>query len=375
MWVLLIGSAFAAAPCDAKALQASFTDISPTAAGERFVELAGCDPVAAKAFAPEAFQKVIAGNGGDAAVVAAIKLGAGETVRNWLLGLEPDDRGPTLSKLGDTCETPEVPGFFVESEKALTDRFYSGRWWAALDSCRAPAVQALLNRALTERRKDRTLYGGLLDVYARNLGAKAIPALAAMVKAETDPLVIIDIVDSFPDAAGVGDAAGANPEVVLAAATALKEASPNLPEKAADQARKALLSLNDELAADQLVTVRFKSLLQPDGSLLYGVLGVEVATCKKGDTRIDVHHAMLRDSGHTWPDQLAERAEGGARSAFGFKLGEQCRGTSEVSFQWSETPFKDAAAFNKWLGDQMDRVRVGHPGVDVKVYPAAPLQL
>lgn len=374
MWPLLISVSFAGA-CDPKPIQAAFADISPTAGGDKFVELVACDAAAAKTFAPEAFKKIIAGTGGDAAAVAAIRVGAGDTVRAWVGTLEPDDRGPTLARLGDACATPEVATFFVDAEKALTDKFYSGRWWAALDSCRAEPVQKLLSEALTSRRKDRTLFGGLLDVYARNLGGKAIPALAELVKAETDPAVVIDIIDAFSDAAGVGDVAGVNAEAAKAADEALKVLAPTLPEAAADQARKTFLSLGDEAEADKQAAVRFRPVLQPGGGLLYGVIGVEVATCKKGDTKVEVHHAQILEAGRTWPDQLADRADAKARAAFAFELAASCKGTSTITLTWSETPFKDTAAFTTWLNAELNTVRKTNAGVDVKVLPAPQLAL
>jgi hypothetical protein len=78
MWALFVAAAFAA-PCDPKPLQAAWADVSPNAAGDRYVELVACDAGAAKAFAPEAFKKVLPGPGGEAAAIAAIKAGAGPT--------------------------------------------------------------------------------------------------------------------------------------------------------------------------------------------------------------------------------------------------------------------------------------------------------
>ncbi len=374
MWALFIHASLAA-PCDPAPIQAAFADISPTAGGDKYVELVACDAAAAKAFAPEAFKKIIAGTGGDAAAIAAIKVGAGATVLTWVSALEPDDRGPTLARLGDGCAAPEVATFFVDAEKSLGDNFYRGRWWAGLDSCRVEPVQQLLATALSSRRKDRTLFGALLGVYARNLGGKAVPMLTELITGETDPAVVIDIVDAFSDAAGVGDPGGINPAAAEAAAAALRTLAPTLPDKSADQTRKTFLSLNDELEADKQVAVRYRSILQPKGGLLYGVVGVEVAVCKKGDTRVEVHHAQVLDTGHTWPDQVAERTDANARSAFAFELAADCKGTSKITMTYPEAPFKDAAAYTAWLNARLNEVRTANPGVDVKVLPATPISI
>lgn len=372
MWSVLV---LAAAACDGPALVTAFAEVSPAAAGDRFAELAACDATAARTLAPEAFKRIIAGPGGDAAARVALGLGGAETVRAWIVALEPDDRGPTLARLGDGCDKPEVAAFFVDAERALGDRFYAERWWAALDSCRAQPVQVLLGNALQTRKRDRTLFGGLLDVYARNLGEAALPLLKDLAASETDPAVLIDIVDAIPDAAGVGEATGANPAAVTAATRVLRELAPRLPDKAADGARKAFLALNDEQAADGVASVRFRSVLQPDGGFLYGVVAIESATCKKGDARVEVHHALVRESGDTWPDQLAERTEPGARGVFDLNLAESCKGTGTVNFRYPEQPFKDEPAYKIWLASELAKAQRESALVNLKVYPYDPLSI
>jgi len=375
MSMLLLAFSALASACDAKPLVAAFAEVSPAAAGDEFVKIAACDAAAAKALAPEAFKRIIAGPGGQAAAVQAVKLGAGPEVLAWIGRMQPDERGSTLAQLGDSCATPEVGPFFVASAATLAERFYSERWWAGLDGCRVPEVQALLGSAVTAKRKDRTLFAALLDVYARNLGGSAVPMLTDLLKSETDTMVLIDIIDAFPAAAGVGDAAGMNAEAAKAASAALRELAPGLPEKTADQSRKALLSLGDELAADKLSVTRYRPVAQPDGGLLYGVVGVEVATCKKGDTRVEIHQAQVKDTGHTWPDQLAERVEPKARDLFALELAANCKGTSAISFRYTEVPIKDAAAYGTWLDTQLKEIQSANPGVNAKVYPYEPMSL
>ena len=73
-------------------------------------------------------------------------------------------------------------------------------------------------------------------------------------------------------------------------------------ERAFGEARKAYLALGDEVASDQLVALRYKSILQ-DGKLLYGVVAVETATCKKGDQRVTLHAAPVPHPGQRPPPQ------------------------------------------------------------------------
>lgn len=378
MLVLALALALAApakpAPsCDVKGLTQALRDATPGGVPKAYADLAACDAAAARAITPEAFTRVLPGQPGDDAAVLAMKLGAGEAVRAWVNGLQPDDRGPTLNRLGGRCDDPEVVKFWVESHTALGARFFEGRWYAALDACRVPEVQNLLGVALATSKKDRARFGGVVDVYARNLGKQAIPGLVDLAKGETDPLVLIDIVDAFSDAAGVGGPNGPDLEAAAAALAALGQLTPTLPEKVADQARTTHLALGDELGADKLVTVRYRSLLQPDGGLLYGLVVVEKATCKKGDLRVEAHHGSVLDSGHTWPDQLQERVADAAKVAYEMDLAESCRGTS--TFEWipSDTPLKDDAALRAWVDRTLLDVR-NQAGTDVKVFPHDPIK-
>lgn len=361
--------------CDAKALGKALEEASPQGAAAAFVALAECNAAAGKAAAPVAFPRILPGPGGDAAAIAAMKVGAGDAVRTWIASLQPDERGSTLDRLGETCTDAAVPAFFIESYKALGEKFWSGRWHAALDTCRAPVVQELLRGELGPLKKDRALFGAVLDVYARNLGAAAIPTVQELARGETDPLVLIDLVDALPDAAGVGAPNGANPEAVTQALAALEGIAPTLPEKSADHARTVYLALGDERGADKLVTVRYASSLQADGGLIYGVVAVEKATCKKGDVRVEAHHAELRDPGKTWPDQVKERVGDSVKAGFEMDLAASCKGTGTVELFTPEAPLKDAAAYKAWLDATLTEVGKASPGVSVKVFPHEPIKL
>lgn len=379
MWFTVASLAFpvaaAADACDVKPLQAEFAETSPAGAGAVYARIAECDPGAAKAMAATAFQKIIGGEGGNTAALAAIKGGSGEVVRTWITGLASDDRSPTLAWLGNQCSASGVPTFFVDAEKAMGASFYNERWFAALATCRHAAVQTLLQGAVDRAKNDRMLYPALLSTYARNVGKASIPYIEEHLKTETDATVVIDLVGALPDAAGVGSPGGANADAVTVADAALTQVAARLPEKSMDAVRAAFLSLGDEPAADGAVAMRYKSLLQPEGGLLYGVVAVENATCKKGDTRIEIHTAPVKDTGHTWPDQLLERVDPAARAAFDLDLAENCKGTSKISFTVPEAPFKDAAAYKLWVDKALAELQKSTPAVTPKVYPADPISL
>ncbi|MFZ5477091.1 MAG: hypothetical protein ACOZNI_09980 [Myxococcota bacterium] len=368
MWLALALSAHAAPTCDAKALAKALTDAGPQAAGKAYADLAACDAAAAKTAAPEAFKKVLAGPNGDLAVVAALQVGAGQVVRDWMTGLQPDERPTTINKLGQTCNVKEVPPFFVETEKQLGAKFWSERWYAGLDECRDPAVQELLKANLGRAGTDRTLFFGILEAWAKNLGKAAVPELAGLLKDQKDPEIATYIVNAFASAA-LGDA-----EATKQAIAAIKEAAPTLPEKAVEQARTTLLALDAEADADRLAAVRYKDRLQGNGGLLYGVVVTEVATCKKGDVKVELHHAPIHETGHTWPDQVNERVTPVVQSQLELDLADSCKGTGTTATLTSQ-PLKDMTAYEVWVQEQVTAAGKANAGVKVKVSAEDPLSL
>lgn len=372
---LLLASTFTAhaapaapAPaCDVKGLLAKLNDATPGATPAAFNELAACDAGEAYAAASTAFKKMPSGPAGEAAALTAVKLAAYEPVRNWVRDQVSDERASTLAKLGNSCEEKNVPAFFTDAARVMGDSFFTERWFAPLSNCRAEPVQALLSGALEKFRRDRGLFGAVISVYARNLGAAAAPGLQAMIEKETDPLVTIDLLKALPDAAGVGSPQGANPRAVEAALAALNAVAPKLAEKPAEGARSVYLALGDELGADKLAGIRYRAAAQPDGTLLYGVVVLEVATCKNGTTKAVAHAATVSDPGRTWPDQLKERVESGAKQAFTLTLGESCKGTSAFTWYTPTAPFADTAAYKKWVDSQLPQVAKDAGGVPPKL--------
>lgn len=385
MWLALVAlcvnlavpSSHAAPSCDVKALGKALTEAVPNQAGKAFAELAACDPAAANKAAPEAFKKILAGETGDAAVVVAIGVGAGESVRAWVNVQEPDDRSRTISKLGEKCDQAGVPAFFLDTATTLGEKFWTDRWYRGLDDCHDPKVQDLLRSRITTAGSDRTLFFGVLEVFSRNLGKEAIPTLKAALLEAKDPELATYLVNAMADAAGVGGAAGTDPETLKAAATAINEVAPLLPAKAVDQARTTLLTLGAEADSDRLAVVRYKDAMQASGGLLYGVVTTEVATCKKGDTRVVIHTAQVNEGGKTWPDQVKDRLADPVTTAMKLDLASSgaCKGTGTVENVTPSAPFKDAAAYQKWVDDTLVEIQKKHPGIKIKVIPEDPLSL
>ena len=214
----------------------------------------------------------------------------------------------------------------------------------------------------------------MLTTYATNAGAASVPTIQAMAGKETDPLVVIDLVRALPAAGGVGALTGPDEARITAALAGLNAMAPKLPERAFPEARKAYLALGDEMSADKLVKIRFGSVLQND-KLMYGIIALETATCKKGDTRMTLHAAVVLDDGHSWPDELAERAQPnaialfmpGVVSATTGALAEGCKGTGTVEWIVPDEPFANLAAYNGWVAAEKATAEHDHLGVTAKM--------
>jgi hypothetical protein len=348
MLLTLILSA-SAANCDVKALQASFQAASPSSAGKVFADLAACDAATAKAFAPTAFQKILSGDGGNQAMLAAIAIGADDVVRNWVVNGEPNDRSEAIKTLGASCDKARVPVFFTDTAKNLGDKFWNDGWFSGLGSCRDPGVQELLRNQLSKPTSDRARFYNILSVFSKNLGKNAIPLLKSMIERETDAEISANLISAF------ADAAASDPEAKPLAISTIIELAPKLPTQAVNQARITLLSLGAESESDALAAVRYQSVRQASGGLMYGMLVVDDATCKKGDRRVEVHAVQVNEAGHTWPDQLAERVKPSA-ATIETTLASRCKGTGTVRIVVSEEPFANAAAFNAWVDTQLKAI-------------------
>lgn len=359
-----------AAACVAPA-QSALAEASPSGVGKAWVELVACDATAAKAAAPEAFKRLIAGSGADAAALEAIKLGLGSVVRDWVPSMQPDERSSFFNTLGEQCAVAEVPAFFAESEQALKEKFWSDRWYAALDACRTPVAVDVLKSGLSSQAQDRSRFKAILETLARNQGEAAIPMLQERAAAEKDPELSAYVVGAFADAAGVGSAGGMNLAAAEAATAAIVALAPTLPEPGVEQARMTLLALGQEAHSDGMAAARYRDVAQADGSLTYAIYVSKVATCKK-DTRVEVHTAVVNNASRTWPDQLVSRVKPTV-DMYSWHLPKDCVG--DVVIVGSSTPLKDKAAVDAFFSAQDQEVQKKNPGVKAKVFPEDPIGL
>ncbi len=344
MWfVVTVGSALAGT-CDVKALKAELNAASPVAAPDLYVAIASCDPVAAKAVAKLALSKTLDGEKAWNAVLAALRVGAEAEVLTWINALEPDLRSRSADWLGARCATePTVQTFFSGAEKSMGDAFWKDRWYRGLSECRVPAVTTLLASGLSNPitgsgARDRGQFFGLVETYARNAQAGAIPELVRLIATIRDPKEVRLLVSAFADAAGVGGAS--DPNAAAAAKKALIELGPTLPPEATQAARDTLRALGDEAAANSFVSYRWPDRVA-DGAYAWAVSSVETWTCKNGKKGATLHTGLVLEPLSRWPDAVATAVDAGISQQWAMDSGAKCKGEGNVVTSISEEPVTD----------------------------------
>jgi len=372
MLITLIASAALAQDCDPEALQTAVTEAAPASVARAFVDLAACDPAAAAKMAEGAFQKALTGSDGNDLVVAAIEVGAGDDARRWIEGQQSDERSGTIAGIGKACaESEAVQAFVVDAHADLGNHFWADRWYRSLADCRAPAIQELLNAEIADPSDDRTRFFGVLEVWARNLGGAAVPTLLELASTIENEEELTYVVNAFADAAQVGSLEGQAAEATAAAVAAIQTVAPHLPARAVEQARTTLTSLGAVDEADALAIHRFSEKVRDDGRLHWGVVVVEVATCKKGDTWLGVHTGSVNDAGRVWPDQV-QAATDTALGAWTFDLADKCKGTQGLEVFLPHEP-QTADEEAAWTAERLEELeeRAAKKRVDTQEAPLA----
>ncbi len=337
--------------CDVAGMSADILSAGPHEAAPMFVRLADCDPAAAKRVAAKVVPSFIGEEEGFKGAVAAIDSGASVEVMDWMDSLQRDEQSRAIRAFGKSCEkSSPVQSFLISAEAKLGAQFWSNRWYRALTECRSDAIRSLLATKVGEGAgEDRGAFFGVVEAYAVNAGSSAISKLVELVQAEQDLEMQINLVGAFADAAQAGTVSGLNPKIAEQAADAVRGLAPGLAPKAIEKARITLKVLLDEKGADEIVSIRYKDVLQDDGHLLYGTVVFENATCKNGKATQRYHVAEAIDPGQTWPDQLEEKVKGVAELNWDLNLAERCKGEGEVVYAVPEAPFANKEEMRKWI--------------------------
>jgi hypothetical protein len=349
----LLATAQAAPPaskaptCDAKGLEKTVVNASPSQMADAFLALAKCDPARAKKNVGR-MKNMLPDATSIPTAIEALKIGLGDDVRDWIGQETPDIQSRFVGKLGEACaENPElVTGWFEKAANDLGKDFYAQRWHRGLDDCRTPGIQTLLTNALTSdvvprNPRNRGEYFGVVEVWARNLGAAAVPKLAELLGTAKDEEEAMLFVSSFSDAARVG-AADFDEATAKAAAAAIVEAAPKLPGHALERARDTLISLKEPALADGLAKFAFPDRFV-DGRYTWGVALIEDATCKNGKHRTALHLGTFTQPGDQWRDELESKVQGRLTTDWAPDVGAKCKGTSSFTAQLSDEPLTTEA--------------------------------
>lgn len=365
-----------AAPCNTRALRAQIVSGSPAEAGEAFVTLADCNAPEARRQARPAFNRMVDADTAKDAVVAAVKLGVSDVVREWLDSQLPDVRSRAISNLAKVCGSePAIAKMFTDAYRELDAKFFEDRWHRGLTTCREPGVQAVLQEALDHpdvgrNTRNRAQFVGLLEVYARNLGADALPTLRSYLEDPRDEEEAALVITTLGDAADVGGVDGANPEAAKAIRDMISDLAPNLPTRALERARGVLTSLKFTSEASALAKHRWADRF--NGTYQYGVATIEDVTCKNGKQRVVVHLGKATEAGNRWPDELIGDVEAAARNTWSYDAARKCKGTAEVSFIFSQEPIANDQAVKLWQQQQAEEAQKANPNAQKVWVEAAP---
>lgn len=371
---LLLSTAHAQS-CDAKALTAAVNEASPAGVGAALVRLHACSPEEARKVAPAAVTRMVDAENIDQALLVGIRAGAWDAARDWLGRQEPDIRSRMVVRIGSSCATaPAVGEFLIDAAGRDAARFWQERWHKGLAECRTEGARRLLTEALTgphvgRDSRNRTGFQSLLEVYARNLGAEAIPTLATLLAEAKDEDSATMLVVVFADAANVGGQGGTNTAAAKAAIDAIVAAAPKLPGRALERARGTLTALGDEAAAASLAKHRWAD-RYVDGAYTWGLAAVEQITCKNAEERAVLHIGSLREPGSTWPDGIGALAEKAAKGSWKLDGAAKCKGTGEVKVLASEEPL-GADALGKWIEAQKTAFTEANAGKKISVVDEA----
>ena len=242
LFSLLITTSALAQDYDVAAMSKDILAMGPHEAAPTYVQLAACDAGAAKKVAAKVVPNLIGETDGFGAAVAAIEVGSGAVVMDWMTTLQRDEQSRAIRAYGKRCqESTAVQGFLVEAEGKLGDQFWSDRWYRALTECRSAGTTGLLaERVDAGATDDRSAFFGVVEAYAVNVGDGALPKLSELVKAEEDLEMQINLVGAFADAAQAGTVQGLNPQIAEMAANAVRDLSAGLAPEAVDKARTTL---------------------------------------------------------------------------------------------------------------------------------------
>ena len=371
MWTLALSVMFSTAmaqeaDCDMRALAKETLKAGPTQIASAFTALAACDEGVARNAAPKVFDAMVSGPDAREAILAGIKVGSHAEVLDWLGRQEPDVFSRAVSKLGTHCEkVPEIGAFFTFAHETKGMDFWVERWHRGMGDCRVPEVRELLGKAVDgaevgRASRNTTQFYSLLEVYARNLGADAVPKLEEFLASAADEKDAVALVSVLSDAANVGGSGGPDAASTKAILEALDRLAPKLPAKSIDTVRTTLASLGKEDASSKYAQYRWPDAFS--GQYKYGLSVTEDITCKNGTKRALLHHGVITEKGVMWPDAVSARVNDDVGRKWTLDNARKCKGTSDLKIELTPLPLGVEESEADWNRRILETFRDGFSG-------------
>lgn len=356
----LIASAFANPDCEELTSHKEIVKYTGDAAATAFVGLSECAPDVAKKYISTTVPTFFGTEEGTQAAVVAVKLGGATTVLDWMKTLEPSEQKVLLRSLGNDCQKDEVVRqMFLDVAANDPERFWGNRFYQYLSECRVESIQTVLQDKFHEGTdQGYSQYFGVASVYARNLESVSIPILSEALANATDGNVQSNLISAISEAVTTtlenhADDKKLVRDVNVAGVDAIFGKASTLTPEALTQARISLTALNAEAEVDELAGFYYQSYKQPDGNLLWGLVIVEDAVCKKGKLKQRIHVSSIVEPGTNWADTLVDRVQEPAEYQWGLKLGEECKGTSEIKYLVTDKPVHNQEELLVWQQEQL----------------------
>lgn len=364
MLQFLIAAAFANPDCEELTSHKEIVKYTGDAAATAFIGLSECTPDVAKKYISTTVPTFFGTEVGTQAAVTAVKLGGAKTVLDWMTTLEPSEQKVLLRSLGNDCQQDEVVRqMFLDVAANDPERFWGNRFYQYLSECRVDSIQTLLQDKFHEGTdQGYAQYFSVASVYARNLESISIPILSEALAKATDGNVQSNLISSISEAVTTtlenhADDKKLVRDVGIAGIDAIFGKASMLTPEALTQARISLTALNAEAEVDELAGYYYQSYKQPDGNLLWGLVIVEDAVCKKGKPKQRIHVTSIVEPGTNWADTLTQRVQEPAEYQWGLKLGEECKGTSETRYFVTEKPVHNQEELLVWQQEQLKAYR------------------
>lgn len=334
-----VGPKALAEDCSASELRKQIAASTPARVALVYAELAQCSPADAKRQTKAVFDRMLTGSEATSALLAAIELDQGPMVLDWVGKLRSDERSSAVKAIGAACPNSEpTASFLAGAHETLGNAFWDDRWYRSLATCRHESIQELLSEEVNEPSSNRGRFFGVLEVYARNLGAESIDKLLELAGEIQDPEELTYVVNAFADAAQVGALEGQDMATTKTAVEALISLVPTLDGMPLEQARTTLESLGALDDAARVPALRYSDLLWNDLRLHYGVVALETARCKNGKVRLGIHTGSAIEKGVRFPSAIGGIAPEAISFAWVFGLADKCKGRQTLEYFVSEMP-------------------------------------